>query len=242
MQTQKLTLVTIISGSILLGGCLSDATNVINSAGTAMAVGQNSSDEQSSDDADRTRREGVVAGMVIGGAAGSLIGDGGTTNTLLGTAVGGGVGYVVGNEVAKRKQAYANKEDLIDAESQRAQELIDEVRSVNSKLRKDIKAFEKQVKLLEKNVSEGKAEKVVLKEQKKSIDKRYKEAKDALNAVEKEIEISENLYADTQKAATADNQADLKKWQKRIDGLKKEKVALEKNTGQLQSVSESISV
>lgn len=58
---------------------------------------------------------GMVAGAVLGGLAGSQLGDGGTENIIAGALVGGMAGNLTGKEIAKRREA------LAAAEAQRQQ-------------------------------------------------------------------------------------------------------------------------
>lgn len=53
---------------------------------------------------------GMAAGAVLGGLAGSQLGDGGAENVVAGALVGGLVGNLTGKEIAKRREALAAKE------------------------------------------------------------------------------------------------------------------------------------
>ncbi|NCC94357.1 MAG: glycine zipper 2TM domain-containing protein, partial [Opitutae bacterium] len=54
-------------------------------------------------DQNRTKAEGTGVGAVVGGLLGLAIGGG--RGAAIGAAAGAGLGFLVGNEIAKRKQA-----------------------------------------------------------------------------------------------------------------------------------------
>lgn len=83
----------------------------------------------------RGREIGIIAGAILGGIAGSQMGDGSDTNVLAGAVLGGAIGGIAGNSMDKRK------EELEAAEAQRQYEYEQEVREQN-KLEEDIKALE----------------------------------------------------------------------------------------------------
>jgi len=197
-----------------------------------------------SEDASRTKTEGAVAGAALGALLGALAGgsDNRAQGAAIGALLGGGAGYLAGSEVAKRKQAYANQEDLIAGETQRTLKTVQQLQSANADLQKDIAGYRRQIAKLNLDIKAGKDKKGELKAQKSKMDERYKQAKDALAGVEKEIETSEEMYQEAEKSADSKQSDGLKKWEKRIEELKAQKVRLEKNTGQLQDVSSSIAL
>jgi predicted RNase H-like nuclease (RuvC/YqgF family) len=91
----------------------------------------------SSNSGTRGRDIGVLAGAILGGIAGSQMGDGADVNILTGAVLGGAIGGVAGNSMDKRK------EELEAAEAQRQFEYEQEVREQN-KLESDIKALEEK--------------------------------------------------------------------------------------------------
>lgn len=197
---------------------------------------------EQSDDAQRTKTEGMFAGAAVGFLAGMLTADGDDKlkHGLIGAAIGAGAGYVVGNEIAKRKQKYKSREELIAQESAHTATLLKEARAINADLRADINAYRTQSKTLKAKVAQGKADKRALAEQKNQVDKRHADSRKALKAVEKELSVSEQMYKDAKAQATKADKAKLREWQKRIRDLKKEKRALQKHSGQLQSISATL--
>ncbi len=225
----------LLTGSLttLLTGCAS-TSNVFSDL-----WGSNSEQTALENDQTRTRVEGTLLGAATGAVIGNLIGDD-TKSTLLGAAIGGGVGYLVGDEIAKRKKSYATQEDLIENESKRAAKLVDEVKQVNQKLNSELKSMQSQVALLVAQEKQGKAQKAALEASKVRVNQRYSEAKQALEAVNKEIEISDSLYQDSKTQSKSASK--LQTWENRINALKQEKVALQKHTNQLEAVSQAVNL
>lgn len=232
---KKQLIIIFLAGSLttLLTGCASTSNLFSDLRGT------NSEQTALENDQTRTRVEGTLLGAATGAVIGNLIGDN-TKSTLLGAAIGGGVGYLVGDEVAKRKKAYATQEDLIENESKRTANLVDEVKQINQKLNSEIKSMQTQVALLATQEKQGKVQKAALEASKARVNQRYSETKQALEAVNKEIEIADSLYQDSK--TQNKNASKLKTWENRINALKQEKVALQKHTNQLEVVSQAINL
>lgn len=247
----KLNVVVLAFVSILsISGCMGGAGNVVSGMGSSISNMMGSSEETDNttdaeqaeaDDQTRTRVEGTLIGMGVGALAGNLIGND-TSSTLIGTAIGGGVGYLVADEVARRKKEYKTKEKLIAAETSRTAELIKETQAINRQLKKEIGATKKAVATLQQQVKQGKAKQTALKAQKAAVDKRYKEAQQALTVVEKELEVTTDLYEDAKTEAVEADEKALAQWQNRIAQLKQEKNTLQTHTQQLESVSSAIAV
>lgn len=83
----------------------------------------------------RGRDIGAVAGAILGGLAGSQMGDGANVNILAGAAIGGALGGLGGDALDKRK------EDLEAAEAQRQYEYEQEV-GEQERLEQEIKTME----------------------------------------------------------------------------------------------------
>lgn len=226
MQVRQLCF-SLFLGILTLSGC--------NTTGLTDMV--KSDKNKTSNDQTRTRVEGAAAGTAINALVGRLGGD----SALLSTALSAGAGYVVADEVAKRKLLYVNKEDLIKGETKRTAELISETKALNKQLHGDIKRYKKEIKATRTLIRKNKQEKHILVTQKAAVDDRYNKTKKALKGVKNEIKVAESLYAETKTAKNVKKQS-LNKWKKKIAGLKAQKSRLESNTGQLQSLSNSLAV
>lgn len=96
---------------VLFAACLI----VSGCAGNQATTGSISPIRAPTDDFKTTVAQGVVAGAIVGGLAGALTGGGDSKRILEGALIGGGVGLVGGYLIAGQKQAYANKEDALNA-------------------------------------------------------------------------------------------------------------------------------
>jgi len=192
------------------------------------------------DDGTQTKVEGAGIGALLGAGLGAALG--GRDGAAIGALAGGGLGFLLGNEVAKRKEQYATQEDLIAGESQHTAEILQSTRSVNSTLQSDIRDYKRQVSSLSAQIRKDSSKKSALQAHKSTVDKRHAEAVKALHSVDAELQTAESLYSDASKNADKSSKGDLNNWNKRIKALKAEKVKLEKNTKQLQAVSNTIAL
>jgi outer membrane lipoprotein SlyB len=187
-----------------------------------------------------TQMEGTLAGAGLGAVLGGLIG--GRDGALWGAGLGAGAGFLVGNEVASRKQAYTSQEALIAGETQRVATLVQEIENTNAVLRQDIASYNAQISSLKARMQRDSSAKEKLRQQKATVDKRHQQAKKSLQTVENELKTAETLHADSKKQSGKKNANELKAWESRINSLRTQKVKLEKNTQQLQSVSNTIAL
>jgi len=97
-------------------------------------------------DQQRTRAEGAGIGAVIGAAIGGAIG--GRDGAAIGAVIGAGGGAVFGDQQAKKKQQYAEREDALKLAIQQAQETTRQARLANESLRRDIVVLDDAVKRL----------------------------------------------------------------------------------------------
>lgn len=192
------------------------------------------------DDQTSTQLEGTLAGAGLGAALGGLIG--GRDGALWGAGLGAGAGFLVGNEVASRKQSYASQEALIAGETQRVSTLVQELENTNAILRQDIASYNAQISSLKAQMQYDSSKKEQLRKQKATVDSRYSQAKKNLQTTENELKTAEALHADAKKQSGGKNTSGLKQWENRISSLRAQKVKLENNTQQLQSVSNSIAL
>lgn len=193
------------------------------------------------DDSTRTKAEGAGIGALLGAGIGAALG-GDAKSAAIGAAIGGLGGFVLGNEIAKRKQKYKTQEDLIAGESQHIANVLRETRATNKALSSDIKNYRRQVNSLNAKLKQGKTQKARLQTKKAEIDQRYASAQKSLAAVDNELKTAKALHKETQNKAGQGNAKQLERWNSRIRQLKAQKVQLEKNTQQLQAVSNTIAL
>lgn len=96
----------VLSMSLLLGACASNqmSTGSVSSPIAAQA-----------EDFKVTVAQGAIAGAVLGGVVGALTGNGDSKQILQGALIGGAAGAAGGYVIAGQKQAYASKEDALNA-------------------------------------------------------------------------------------------------------------------------------
>jgi len=104
------------------------------------------------DDSDRTRTEGALGGAAVGAAAGAGAGallkktpGGAAAGAAIGAAVGGAAGAAYGDSVAKKKEGYAAKESVLDAQITGLNHQIAVRKDYNEKLRALVADKEKQL-------------------------------------------------------------------------------------------------
>ncbi len=178
-------------------------------------------------DQNRTKAEGTGVGAVLGGLLGYAVGGG--RGAAIGAAAGAGLGFLVGNEIAKRKQAYASTEDFLDAEIASTQEFNKTATAYNAKLSKDVTALEKESKSLRAKYDKGAVDKKVLAAKSDELQKKVDASKKLEDTLAKELEVQTAILADEKKTRPADDQ--------HIVRLEKEVSALQKNLDKLRDGS-----
>lgn len=87
-------------------------------------------------DQQRTRAEGAGIGAVVGAVVGHAVG--GKEGAAAGALIGGAAGAAYGNEVAKKKAAYAAREDALKASAAQAQAVAQAAQQANDAAVRDI--------------------------------------------------------------------------------------------------------
>jgi gas vesicle protein len=81
-------------------------------------------------DSGTTRAQGAGLGAVFGAVAGGLVG-GNARSALIGGAAGGATGLVAGDQIARNKEKYAQREDALRESATRAHEVALQTRQQN---------------------------------------------------------------------------------------------------------------
>jgi hypothetical protein len=181
-------------------------------------------------DQNRTKAEGTGVGAVVGGLLGYAIGGG--RGAAIGAALGAGAGFLVGNEIAKRKQAYANNEDFLDAEISNTKEYNKTALAYNAKLSKDVAALDKESKALRAKYDKGQVDKKALTAKSDALQKKIDDSKKLEDNLAKELEVQTAILAEEKKSRPADD--------KYIVRLEKEVAALQKNLDKLREGSSQL--
>ena len=203
--------------------------------------------DQKADNEARTTAGGIGWGALIGGALGALA-SGGDKDKMakyaaLGAGIGAAIGGVVGSEVAKRKNAYASQEALLDGETARTAEFVAEVSNTNKSLRQDVANYKREVDSLNEKISMGYASSNDLQAHLTKVQTRQKQASTALEGVNKELKVARAMYADakTGKTRSATATKKLAKFESGIAALEREKKELEKYERELLAIGSAIS-
>lgn len=191
------------------------------------------------DDQGRTKAEGAGVGALIGGVLGYAIG--GEKGALIGVAAGAGLGYAVGNEVAKRKQEYANTEDFLDAEIARTQEFNSTALAYNQKLGNEIVALEKESQKLRASFDKGSTKKATLTAKRNDLQKRIADSKKLEETLAQEQEIQTTILAEERKTRPADDPY-IVRLEKEVQELQNNLDTLRDGSTQLARIDQRLSV
>jgi hypothetical protein len=190
-------------------------------------------------DTNRTQAEGTGVGAVLGGLLGYAVGGG--KGAAIGAAAGAGLGFLVGNEIAKRKQAYATTEEFLDAEISNTQEYNKTAIAYNAKLSKDVATLEKQSKTLRAQYDKGTVDKKVLAAKSDELQKKIDASKKLENTLAKELDVQTAILADEKKARPAGDQY-VARLEKEVGTLQKNLDKLRDGSTQLAQIDQRLSV
>jgi uncharacterized protein YcfJ len=190
-------------------------------------------------DQTRTKAEGAGVGAVLGGLLGYAVG--GEKGAAIGAAVGAGAGFLVGNEIAKRKQAYANTEDFLDAEIASTQEYNKTAIAYNAKLSKDVAQLEKESTALRAKYDKGQIDKKALAAKSESLQKKIDDSKKLEDTLAKELEVQTAILAEEKKTRPADDQY-IVRLEKEVGTLQKNLDKLRDGSTQLAKIDQRLSV
>ena len=192
------------------------------------------------DDPSRTKAEGAGIGALLGAVVGYAVsGDG--KGAAIGAAVGGGLGLLVGNEVAKRKQAYASTEEFLDAEIARTDEFNATAVAYNKKLNTEVAALEKETKTLRARYDSGKVKKDTLVARRADLQKRIDDSNKLEGTLAKELEVQNSILAEERKTRP-DGDAHIARLEKEVQALQKNLDKLRDGSSQLARIDQRLSV
>jgi len=230
----KPVLVTLLAGTLLVG-CQTTPPQTDDGGGYTTG----SSSSSSTSDTNRTRAEGAIGGAVIGGLLGLAIG-GDSKGALIGAAVGAGAGLIVGNEIAKRKQQYANEEDFLDAEIASAREYNATAVAYNDKLRQDIAQLDRDTQLLQSRYKAGLASRDELAHERQHLKNEIASANKVYENLEKEYEIKVAILEEQKKKGS--NTPQVRALEQEIGQLKRNMDQLENQSVQLAQIDDRLTL
>lgn len=184
-----------------------------------------------------TRAEGLLWGALLGGIIGAISGDEKKDKIKkagLGAVVGAMAGFLLGNEVAKRKEQYVSREEALKEEVARLNQLIDNGQNINQQLVEEFKDYDQKIAQLQQELTEKNALALDLQRQKRKLKNQYREAQKTLATIKDELAISQQLYQEyLQEKVTSE----MARWQEKIAQLEQEKQALEANVNKAGTIA-----
>jgi hypothetical protein len=146
-------------------------------------------------DQTRTRVEGTLAGSLVGGGLGAIIGHQsgrGVEGALIGAAAGGLVGLAVGDHVARKKAKYASQEAWLDACIAHAEQVNRNAISYNTSLRNKIAGLESRLAAAKRSGDTGEIRRV-----KQAVVALQKETSQQVKLVDSEIKEQGSVVSQT---------------------------------------------
>jgi len=206
---------------------------IISSVAAISIIGMTGCTQPNMSDSTRTKTEGAVAGAAAGAIIGGLLG--GRNGAALGAALGGMGGLAYGAYVADEKSKYANTEDWLNAEINKAHKTNQNIRAYNTKLSREIA----ETKRLTKLYKQKKISKQKLLTQKKLVDKHRREAQKKLATIEKTLSNQKSVLAASKKS---NNPSQTKRLAKEVKTMEKEKNTLKAHTRTYADMSVMLAV
>lgn len=184
----------------------------------------------------RVKNQGTGAGALVGGILGAVIG--GRRGAVIGAALGAGAGRLLATDVAKRQAQYENRESLIEGETEYVAQVLHETKTLNDGLRVEFASLDNEVNALSVKYRKGQATKIAMANKKKEVQAKHDSAKTALEKVEKEYELAEEMLAEA-KTKGGDGH-ELAEWKAKVEALEAERGDLKAMVGELVAMSDSM--
>ncbi|MBK1655433.1 glycine zipper domain-containing protein [Allochromatium vinosum] len=191
------------------------------------------------DDQQRTQAEGAAAGAVLGALVGYAIDR--ERGAAIGALIGGGAGFVVGNEIAKRKKAYANTEDFLNAQIARVAEFNRTTLAYNDKLHREIASLDRESKRLQAQYKSGAVKKQTLVSKRNALNEKIAGSKKLEQTLVQEQQVQSQILADERKTRPA-NDPYIRKLEHEVKTLQGNIDTLRSNNTQLAQIDPRLSV
>lgn len=186
-------------------------------------------------DQQRTRTEGAGAGAVLGAVLGGVIG--GRDGALAGAALGGVAGGAYGDQQARKKQQYAQREDALKLALAQAQETTRQARVANESLQRDVAALQTSVNRLSDRRLDAKRRNELAQAAKLQMERSNSQVDQQLVAVRGEIERQQQALKRDQELAKqapeAPQPASIRLVSAGVNDLQAQERALERAKAQL---------
>lgn len=193
-----------------------------------------------SEDSTRTKTEGAVAGAVVGALLGAAIG-GDAKGAAIGAAIGGGTGYLIGSEVAKRKQQYASTEDYLNAEIGRTQQLNADARAYHEQTRNEIAVLDQEASNLRAQYRKGKIKSDQLTKKRRELEKVIADNRKMQESLQKEYDLNKEVVSQEAPDRRKDDPY-IRKLEKENAELRRQIDNLRNDGEQLAQINERLSI
>lgn len=190
------------------------------------------------DDQQATRASGAGLGAALGCGIGALI-TGDASGCAIGALAGGTGGFLVGNEVADRKQQYASMEDLLDGEIAKTEETNRALVRRNRQLRDDLQTRQATLVALESDVAASQATERRKQAEVTKIKKESAEAQQLLEDARQELAIQQELLEETEKEIA--QSAEVGVYRQKVAAMERHIVELSQLVEQYAAVDDRIS-
>jgi uncharacterized protein YcfJ len=190
-------------------------------------------------DGQRTRMEGTAAGALIGGLVGALID--GERGAAIGATLGAGAGYLVGNEIARRKALYASTEDYLNGEAARVAEFNATTRQYNARLEREISTLGVESERLRARHTAGSAQRAQLDAQRATVRAEIDRANQLERNLARELEVQSTILADERRNKPA-NDPYIVRLEREIGELQRNLETLRTSSSQLAMIDQRLSV
>lgn len=178
---------------------------VLGLSGCASTPSDNTKPTASSDET-RTKAEGAAMGALVGGLLGAAIGyDNRGQAVLIGAVLGAGTGYLVGNEIAKRKGEYASEEEFLDGEIASAREFNQTAEAYNASLEQDIERLDRETLALRDQYDADRISHDRLEQERELVAKKIESSSKVLKDLGEEQEIKVAIYEEQKEKRPSDD-------------------------------------
>lgn len=192
-----------------------------------------------STDEQRTRTEGAAAGAVLGGLLGYAVDR--QRGAAIGALIGGGAGLVVGNEIAKRKQAYASTEDFLDGEIARVDEFNRTATAYNSRLRQDIARLDQEAEQLRSQFAAGQVRRDSLAGKRDELQRQLATSRELEETLAEELKIQQAIL-EQEAPARPPNDPYIARLEREVELLEANLATLRDGSEQLARIDQRLSV
>ena len=192
-------------------------------------------------DETRTKTEGAAVGALVGGLLGVAFGgDHRAEAAFIGAALGAGTGYIVGNEIAKRKKEYATEEEFLDGEIASAREFNQTAEKYNLSLEQDVERLDRETLALKAQYDADRISRDQMEEERAQIATKIDSSNKVLEDLRKEQEIKVAIYEEQQQKRPSDD-AYVTQLEQELELLKENIDTLNQHSEQLARIDDRLS-